>query len=73
MIRRTFVHFQHDLSETTEAVLFSKFCMEQIHIKDSALKRYLSTKYEQTGGHLKNAVAEGINAGGSSSDRNTVV
>lgn len=37
--------------------------MEQCHIKDldTPLKRYLSTKYEQTGGHLKNAVEEGEN------------
>lgn len=36
--------------------------MEQCHIKDSVpLKRYLSTNYEQTGGHLKNAVEEGKN------------
>lgn len=69
------MHVQHDQSKSTEAVLFSQFCMEQCHTKDSVtpLKRYLSTKYEQTGGHLKNVVEERINAGGNFSDRNTVV
>ena len=51
------------IQDYTEAVLFSQFCMEQCHIKDldTPLKRYLSIKYEQTGGHLKNAVEEGEN------------
>ena len=73
IIRRTCVHFQHDQSKTTEAVLFSQFCMEQYQRFGYHLKEVPQHQIRTDWWALEKRCWRWINAGGNFSNRNTVV